>query len=333
MPNYSFILPVRNGSDYIKQCISSILNQTYKDFDLIVLDNCSTDGTIDYIKSLNDSRIILYQSSESLTIEQSWARIKEIPKNEFMTMTGHDDLFSSEYLKTIDKLIRDYPDASLYQTHYNFIDQDGIIFKKSKPMNTSIDVDELLKLILLDEIDILGTGFMMRSKDYDSIGGIQPYPNLLFADFQLWMELTLISYLKVSPIDMFSFRIHQSTTKSSSNSKMIQAFDNFIQYLSKLKNNNQRINEVIVSYATVFLNKYCSGFSHRYLKSPLREDELSIKSIISRFRNYGRILLPGINYDPLKVPIIRLSYWIDRYSIVNFFFRFFKKIYSKPLFK
>ena len=49
---YSIILPVRNGGDYAKECVKGILSQTYSDFNLLVLDNNSNDGTLEWIKSI-----------------------------------------------------------------------------------------------------------------------------------------------------------------------------------------------------------------------------------------------------------------------------------------
>src|SRR5688500_2103522 len=98
MKKYSIILPVRNGGNYFKECVRSILEQTNQDFNLVVLDNSSTDQTLEWIESPEDSRIIIHRSESSLTIVESWARIRKIEKGEFMTMIGHDDLLHSNYL-------------------------------------------------------------------------------------------------------------------------------------------------------------------------------------------------------------------------------------------
>ena len=76
MFSYSIILPVRNGGAYVKKCVRSILQQGNMDFNLLVLDNCSTDGTAEWIESLGDERIIIYRSDRTLTIEENWGRIK-----------------------------------------------------------------------------------------------------------------------------------------------------------------------------------------------------------------------------------------------------------------
>src|SRR5436853_206744 len=129
MASFSIILPVRNGGEYVKECVQSILQQTHSNFNLIVLDNNSTDGTVEWITSLNENRIIVYRSERSLTIEENWGRIKEVPKNEFMTMIGHDDLLYPHYLQEMDTLIAKHPQASLYQAHFAFIDASGAFMR------------------------------------------------------------------------------------------------------------------------------------------------------------------------------------------------------------
>ena len=115
IPKFSIVLPVRNGSNYVKECLNSILSQTYPHFNLIVLDNDSTDGTPEWIMSLKDERISIYPSTEPLAIEKNWARILSVPKNEFITLIGHDDILYPDYLTVMDKLISKYPTESRYK--------------------------------------------------------------------------------------------------------------------------------------------------------------------------------------------------------------------------
>src|SRR5436305_12023686 len=105
---FSIILPVKNGGNYIKECVQSILLQTYTDFTLHILENKSTDGTAEWLQTLKDERIVIIPSETSLTIEENWARILSIEKNEFMTIIGHDDLFDTNYLQIMNGLINQY---------------------------------------------------------------------------------------------------------------------------------------------------------------------------------------------------------------------------------
>ncbi|MBA2745455.1 MAG: glycosyltransferase, partial [Flavisolibacter sp.] len=63
---YSIILPVRNGGHYIKKCVASILSQTRQDYNLIVLENCSTDGTAEWLRNINNPKISVIEAPRSL---------------------------------------------------------------------------------------------------------------------------------------------------------------------------------------------------------------------------------------------------------------------------
>ena len=104
---FSILLPVRNGGPYLKVCVQSILEQTYPHFELQVLDNASTDDTVPWLTSIKDSRLRLWRAPCALSIEESWARIKDVPKQEFMTTIGHDDLFDPHYLEVTKVLHRE----------------------------------------------------------------------------------------------------------------------------------------------------------------------------------------------------------------------------------
>jgi glycosyltransferase involved in cell wall biosynthesis len=68
LPSISILTPVWNGLPYIKECIASVLFQNFEDWELIISDNGSTDGTLAYIDSLNDPRIRIFKQEENLGI-------------------------------------------------------------------------------------------------------------------------------------------------------------------------------------------------------------------------------------------------------------------------
>jgi glycosyltransferase involved in cell wall biosynthesis len=334
MNKFSIILPVRNGGNYVKECIHSILNQQHNDFNLVVLDNCSTDGTTEYVRSLNDPRILLIPSDRPLSIEENWARIIKVPKNEFITLIGHDDILAPDYLEVMEGMIRQYPDAALYQAHFNFIDGKGDKIKSCKPMAPVEKATDFLESFLQNKIDVMGTGFMMRASDYDRLGGIPPYPNLLFADFEIFMNLARISYKATSPKNCFSFRLHLSTTTVSPDIKMHRAFDRFVHFLHSLQQSDENLNKVITQHGIPFIAVYCKGLAHRLLRTPKeKRDQLSVKLFIQQCKSYADLLVPGNNFDPLNVPSVRMAKFIDSNAIGRKVFLLFKKVYSKPILK
>jgi glycosyltransferase involved in cell wall biosynthesis len=328
---FSFILPVRNGGEYVKACVASILAQTLQDFNLIILENKSTDGTAEWLQTLRDSRITVIPSANPLSIEENWARILAIPKNEFITMTGHDDLFDSNYLQVMNDLINEFPDASLYQAHFRFIDARGEKIRACMQMYEKETANVFLEKFLQRKIDVNGTGFMLRSKDYDQLGGIPPYPNLLFADFELWINATKLSYKVTSNMECFSFRLHESTTTISTDVKMQSAFERFIYFLRSLKC-DEMFNNVIEQDAVNFIFIWCRSLTHRLLRTPKsKRDGLSVSVFLEKCKNYADDLVPGNSFKPLKNLSVCVAWLIDKFSVTRGLFLVFKKIYSKPI--
>lgn len=332
MPKYSIVLPVRNGGEYVKECVHSILSQSLDDFELHVLDNLSSDGTLEWVRSIGDRRIRVYPTDRSLTIEENWARIITIEKNEFVTLIGHDDLLNRDYLEQMDKLISKYPDASLYQSHFQYIDAKGKTIRKCKPMAERQSVSEFLAFFLCNMMDSMGTGFMMRSVDYDALGGIPLYPNLLFADFELWIKLAQKSYMATTFDECFSFRIHQSTTATSSDLKFHHAFRRFVEFLKSQKEDPQ-LNKVITRYGVNFLAFYTKGLAHRLLRTPKRKREgRNVTDVITECLQYADELVPGNEFDPYNEYSVKLAKHIDSTFLTRSLFLGFKKLYSKPIY-
>jgi len=331
---FSIILPVRNGGEYVKECINSILAQSYMGFELLVFDNNSSDGTLEWLNSIDDKRVKVYPSATSLTIEENWGRIIALEKGEFITLIGHDDILANNYLAVMDNLITKYPDASLYQTHFSYIDSKGEIMRSCLPMIETESAFSFLEKFLKKEIDVMGTGFMMRSEDYDRLGGIPDYPNLLFADFELWINLTKQSFKATASDTCFSFRLHQSTTTISADDKFHLAFDRFVSFLEKLKKDGQEFSSAIAENVTGFLLFYCRGFCHRLLRTPKRKrGGLTVKKIINSFKMYAVRLDVEDTFRPEKHATIMLAKMLDATAFGRLSFLIFKKMFKKPVLK
>ncbi|MGC4104644.1 glycosyltransferase [Ferruginibacter sp.] len=324
---YSIILPVRNGGHYVKECLQSILAQTLQDYNVILLDNSSTDGTVEWIRSLNNERIVVHTSERSLTIEESWARIKNINKNEFITLIGHDDILHPHYLEEMDRLIQKHPQASLYQAHYSFINKDGQFTGYCMPMDEVQYGHEFLACQLARTMDSMGTGYMMRSSDYDKIGGMpENYPNLIFADYELWVRLCLINYKATTGRECFSYRVHQSVSTQTNGEKYQDAFGKYVQFMAALSKENEAVKNVIDRYAHGMLMYFCESLSHRLLKTPAASRKMRVDDFITQCKAYAALLIPGQPFEPGNKFRISIAAKLDSNPVSRSAFYFFKKI-------
>ncbi|MDQ2718409.1 MAG: glycosyltransferase [Bacteroidota bacterium] len=324
---FSIILPVRNGGHYVKDCVASILSQSLQDFNLIVLDNRSVDGTLEWLHSLNDSRIIIYESNSSLSIEENWSRINDVPKSEFITLIGHDDLLNEDYLETMNGLIEKHPLASLYQAHFQYIDKNGSLLRDCLPMDEIQYAHEYLACFMCRTIDSTGTGYMMRSKDYDNLHGIDPsFRKLLFADYALWLDMTLLSYKATSPQLTFKYRSHKSVSRITGTQKFVNAFEHFLIFIKEHAEKNSQIKMITERYGNVMLLFYCESLSHRLLKTPLKEREMLVSDFIEICNKYAALLSPGNSFEPEKKFRIKIAKRLDSTDMGRTLFRILNKI-------
>ena len=177
----------------------------------------------------------------------------------------------------------------------------------------------------------MATGYVFKSSDYDALGGIPTqYPNLIYADLQLWLDLTKKSYLAVDPSPQCSFRIHASTTKISKDTILLDAFILFLDYLNTLKKESTALGEVIQDNAAKFSESTTKAIAHRLLRTPNENrNGLTIDHMIEKIAAKSKTL--EISYEPLKIHSIRLARTIETYPILNDLFLLFKKIYKKPV--
>jgi len=333
MTSFSIIIPFKTGIEYLKECLNSALSQDYTNFNIIILsDNTSNlDGSIDYVKTLNNKNIIIQESFETLNILENWGRIKSLDRKEFMTILGYDDVLAPDFLSTISKLIQTEPKASLYHTHFNYIDSKGTFIKNCLPLPYQLNAIDYLSLSLKEAISIMATGYVFRSCDYDSIGGIPTnYPNLIYADLFLWIELTKKSYLSVAPSTHFSFRIHNSTTKTSKDKILLLAFIVFLKYLHALAIND-KFSNTIKSLAPNFIANTTKSLAHRILRTPkIYRDGISVSEIFDEIGKQSKEM--NLEYTPLQIPSMKTTLWIDQNPIAHWLFLLFKKIYKKPIY-
>jgi len=95
----SVCLPTYNGADYIEEALRSILNQTYQDFELVVVDDGSTDATLDIVHSFSDPRIQVHRNPERLGIPANWNRCLELAAGEFVCVFHQDDVMQPDNLQ------------------------------------------------------------------------------------------------------------------------------------------------------------------------------------------------------------------------------------------
>ena len=216
-PEFSVVIPVRNGEQFIAAALESVLNQTYQRFNIIVLENCSQDRTLEIIRSYAEPRITIYPAEEPLSIEENWERILHLDLLEYLTILGHDDLLYPDFLQEIVHLIEAEPEAAFYHTHFDFINAANDVIRKSFATPGQESSEAFIRRLHTFKEECSGSGWVVRSTDYKRVGGFPLFYRLLFSDMFFYFTVTRLSYKVCSPRYLSAFRMHeQSSTKDSS---------------------------------------------------------------------------------------------------------------------
>lgn len=129
----SIILPNYNHSKYLRQRIESILNQSYSDYELIILDDNSTDDSRDIIEQYRKHPKIshvVYNDQNSGSTFYQWKKGISLAKGEYIWIAESDDFCSTTFLKECIYVLERYPNVSIVFTDSVLVDSEGIIFKR-----------------------------------------------------------------------------------------------------------------------------------------------------------------------------------------------------------
>lgn len=126
-PRVTFAMPVYNGEPYISQTIESLLSQSFKDFELLITDNASTDETQRICEEFaaSDSRVRYVRNEQNLGAAGNYNRGFELSRGEFLKWCAHDDLLSADYLEKTVAALDAHPEAIMAYGWTQMIDTDN----------------------------------------------------------------------------------------------------------------------------------------------------------------------------------------------------------------
>lgn len=327
MKKFTIIIPVKNGGTYFKQCVQSVLQQTLTHFNLHILVHDCEDDTLPWLDGLSDQRIVIDYKENVNGILGNWDRIKSIQKNEFMTILGYDDLLLPHYLETMNRLIEQHPKASLYQAHFDYIDAQGRKVRACQPMDAVLKPEVFVNGQLTQTLDSMGTGYMMRSADYDRLGGIpMQYPNLIFADYELWVRLCGIAYLAVTPETCFQYRLHQSVSRITNGEDYQKAYFLYLRFLQSYMQTHEQVQRAFNENGMAYMEYFCESLSHRILKTPASRRGINVNQFIQQCRQVAKELLPDQEFRAHEKWRVRLAVGFDMNGFTRSAFKIIQQV-------
>ena len=186
MPNISIIIPAYNAEATIMETIESVQQQTFSDFELIVINDGSTDRTLKLLQSIKDERLKVF-SYENGGLSTARNRGISHVTGEFIAFLDADDLWAPDKLELQLTALQQHPEAGVAYSWTYFMDEKegGRSFHPCEPVFFEGNVYDKL---LVGDFIYNGSNTLIRKQVIDSVGGFDPEINAC-ADWDYWVRL------------------------------------------------------------------------------------------------------------------------------------------------
>lgn len=215
MPKVSVIMPAYNAEKYIKEAMESILNQSFRDFEFIVLNDCSRDHTEAIIQSFPDSRIVYVKNDQNLGVAGTLNRGLALAKGEYIARMDADDISLQDRLEKQVQYLDAHPKVAVLGTNVELFDENGVIstgWSSTDPAQMKVD--------LLFSCGLAHPSVMMRRNVIQELGGY----DLAFEgleDYQLWCRVAKHYDVTTLPDLLFRYRIHSAQVTKNPSEKYL----------------------------------------------------------------------------------------------------------------
>lgn len=211
----SVCVPVFNGSEYIRDCINSILSQSFPDFELILVNDASTDDSRQIIRSYQDPRIKYYENDRNLGLVGNWNKCLEYANGEYICIFHQDDIMLPENLAKKVAILDTEKQVGMVYSDTFVINKEG---KKTadhwfNPIDPNVDFvrpgQSFFDLMFVNLNIVSAPSVLARRECYENIGGFDA--RLPFSvDMEMWMRIALFFDVAYLAQPLIQYRFHDS---------------------------------------------------------------------------------------------------------------------------
>lgn len=278
----SIVLPTYNGEEYLASSIESILQQSYSDFELIIVDDCSEDGTWEIMQkySRQDCRIKIIHNNNNKKLPASLNIGFAQAKGEYFTWTSDDNVFHPTAFERLIDVLKINQEISIVYALYYFIGEDGTVLGK-----TTMDSSNIRDIYGGNSI---GACFMYKREVHEKLNG---YDENLFLveDYDFWLRAKRYFKFYLLPEYLYDYRVHgNSLTETRNNeirTKTVQRIEEEIQCLALQPDELLAAYDYIIKYYFDIYDriKFCFYMKEVKVLSKKKYREYGYKYLFSQY--------------------------------------------------
>ncbi|ADV47239.1 glycosyltransferase [Nitratifractor salsuginis] len=283
-PLVTVLMPVYNGEKYLKQAIESILNQTFSDFEFIIVDDGSTDGSAKIVTSYNDPRIRYVRNKKNMGIVYSLNLGTDLARGKYIARMDADDISLPERLERQIHVLKEDNTKVLFST-IRLIDEHNRFIGIWQDDKNCRKLNELIEMLpvrnCLAHPTLMTEASLLKRYRYNRYAKHAE-------DYNLWLRMISdgIKYVKIDE-ELLYYRVHQDSITKSQSRDQISSYKKNI--LAKFWHLLYKIKKISINAFDWRVAKYLivdiGNMSKEILKEPL-------KNILMMMGRYGWYLYP-----------------------------------------
>ncbi len=195
----SIVLPVYNGERFLAESVESVLQQTYKNFELIIVDDCSNDGTEEIIEHYAkiDSRIKVIRNEINQKLPRSLNIGFHVARGKYYTWTSDDNKYKKDALEKLHGELEKHSEYGLIYTDMEYINEFGEVIGR-----LCSDVSDIY------QYNCVGACFLYRAECKDKLGGYDEN-RFLVEDYEYWLRISQCYQVGHMDESLYQYRYHK----------------------------------------------------------------------------------------------------------------------------
>ena len=214
-PRLSVCIPFYNGNKYLAETIQSVLHQSYRDFELLVVNDCSEQDPAPALARFKDARMKLHRNKVRLGLAGNWNRCVELARGEMICVFHQDDVMRPDNLRRKVEMLDRHVGAGLVYSDARVVEADLSVRHDGWFTPTDPAVEGLIpgreffaKLIAGNNL-VCCPSVMIRRKCFDQLGQFDPQLPYT-TDWEMWLRVALHFDVAYLPEPLLDYRVHET---------------------------------------------------------------------------------------------------------------------------
>lgn len=220
-PIISIVMPAYNGEDFIGVAVASVLRQTYPQFELVVVDDASTDRTAAMVTGFNDPRIRFIRNEHNIGLVANLNKGIRASRGELVCWLNQDDFFYDAKLARQLEVFDSNAAIGACFCQKDDVDLNGRLQQRFNPSDIRISEEDHL-VQLFGGCYLAAPSVMMRREVFDVLGGFDPQYSIAF-DYDMWFRLKKQYNFTVIYESLMAFRHHAGNLSAEKNDDIVSS--------------------------------------------------------------------------------------------------------------